>query len=659
MIRMEAKRTKILVVDDTEATRYAIARTLQKNGFDTVEAENGTKALAMVLSEKPDLVTLDIHLPDINGFEVCRLIKTNVLTSHIPVLQVSASYVTSKDRIHGLEGGADSYLTHPFEPPVLLATIKALLRSRQLFEHLRLSEELFRVALKNAPITIYTCDLNLNYTWIYNPPAPLHMEEFIGKVDHPDLDDEDAKKLRTLKLRSLEQKTGTRELISIKIKGQERHFDMTVEPFFEQGAIQGLTVAAVDVTERVRSEKAQKQLTEDAELANQAKSRFLSNMSHEIRTPLGVIQGFAELALDPDIQQAELHEFLTTIKRNAFDLTKLLGEILDLSKIEAGRIEIEKDKFSLPQLVTDLVSALRLQAQEKGIYLKLELDGTLPENIYSDSTRIRQVLINLINNAIKFTSRGGVTIRAKVLNTWQNQESSTIEFYVQDTGIGLSEEQIPRLFEPFSQADSSTTRKYGGTGLGLSLSKKLATALGGELSLVESTLHRGSIFKFSFDAGALSPKDFTDRILNVPEEAMVLTAPFNLELFGLKILLVEDSIDNQRLFTRYLRQTGAIVDLASNGVEGVEKASLAVYDVILMDVQMPDLDGHDATIALRERGIEIPIIALTAHAMREERERALSHGFNDYLIKPLSPQILLETLSKYYRLKKSQDENLV
>ena len=180
---MEQAIYKVLVVDDTEATRYALVRTLKASGYETIEAGTGQEALDLIYSDKPDLVTLDIHLPDILGFEICRRIKANPQTAHIPVLQVSASYVTSKDRIHGLEGGADSYLTHPFEPSVLLATVKALLRSRQLNENLKISEERFRVALKNAPIMIYTCDFDLRYTWIYNTPEPFQPKDFIGKTD--------------------------------------------------------------------------------------------------------------------------------------------------------------------------------------------------------------------------------------------------------------------------------------------------------------------------------------------------------------------------------------------------------------------------------------------------------------------------------------------
>ena len=642
---MSKPKSRVLVVDDTEATRYTIARTLRANGYETIEAGTGKEALRLAALERPDLITLDIHLPDALGFDICRQIKSNPQTAHIPVLQVSASYVTAGDRIHGLEGGADGYLTHPFDPAVLLATIRALLRGRKLDEDLRLSEERFRVALKNAPIMIYTCDLGLKYTWIYNPPTPLTATAFLGKRDDEIFSPKDAAKLDALKKGVLASGKPARSMTELDFSGMTHYFDLTVEPFRSSaGETIGLTVAGIDVTERMLAEHAQKRAMEEAELANQAKSRFLSNMSHEIRTPLGVIQGFADLALDPSLALGERQEYLQTIRRNAENLTKLLGEILDLAKVEAGRIEIEIAPFSLPTLIAEVVAALSLQARERGVSLTFEAIGALAERIESDPTRIRQILINLINNAVKFTPRGSVVVLAKTL-ALPGGPKALIEFHVRDTGIGISPEQQARLFQAFSQADSSTTRRFGGTGLGLNLSKKLAQSLGGDLELVESALGAGSVFRFAFSARVLSYQDASP-----PAGAAVGHAPAvnARELNGLVILLVEDSLDNQMLISRYLQQAGASVDVASDGAEGIDLALKGSYDVILMDVQMPNVDGYEATAALRAKGLITPIVALTAHAMKEERERAFARGFTDYLIKPLSRSLLVKTLTKFH-----------
>jgi signal transduction histidine kinase/CheY-like chemotaxis protein len=384
----------------------------------------------------------------------------------------------------------------------------------------------------------------------------------------------------------------------------------------------------------------------EADLANHAKSRFLSNMSHEIRTPLGVIQGFADLAMDPTLSQPERHEFLSTIRRNAYNLTRLIGEILDLSKIEAGLMEIESARFSMPTMISEIVTALDLQAKEKGICLSFEFQGNYPESVTSDPTRLRQILINVITNAIKFTDRGSVKIRTKLRSRSDALESAFIEFHVTDTGIGLSSEQQLRLFQAFVQADSSTTRKFGGTGLGLNLSKKLAQALGGDLILTESELGKGSTFQITFNAGTIKESELTDpaKFKNKPES---LPPTFSDELGGLRVLLVEDSIDNQKLFTRYLSRAGASVDVASDGIEGVDLARKNEYNVILMDVQMPRLDGYAATSMLRADGNKVPIVALTAHALREDRENALSKGFDHYLTKPLNSRLLIEMLSGF------------
>lgn len=643
---MKQRRYKVLVVDDTEATRYAVARTLLKSGFDIIEAANGFDALKLVESELPDLVTLDIHLPDILGFEVCRQIKKNPRTSYIPVLQVSASYVTSKDRIHGLEGGADSYLTHPFEPPVLVATVKALLRSRELVEDLRRSDEHFRVALKNAPIMIYTCDANLKINWIHNAPYGVDKEYLVGNTIHEMFDQLAAEDISQLKRRVLTDGSGLRAVKKVQIASEELSYDITIEPLTDSGGIiSGLTVACIDVTERLKAELAIRKAMEQAELANQAKTRFLSNMSHEIRTPMGVIQGFADLALDDNSSPEERQNYLHTIKRNAAELTKLIGEILDLAKIESGHSKAESLRFSIHDLIQDVVSALSLQAKEKGITLSLNFKKPFPYYLTADPTRTRQILMNLISNAIKFTTRGGVKVTGYVIPQ-EDQKQSCVIFDIEDSGIGLAPEQSARLFQAFSQADNSTTRKFGGTGLGLDLSRRLANSMGGNVKLVESQIGVGSTFRFSVDAGVLSEADFRAEIKPKIE---IKTSRFANRLSGLNVLLVDDSTDNQMLFSRYLKRAGAEVVVASDGIEAVEIGSKIKFDVILMDVQMPHMDGYQATAKIRSLNILTPIIAITANALKEERERALQSGFTDYLTKPLEPTTLVRTLEQYLK----------
>ena len=387
---------------------------------------------------------------------------------------------------------------------------------------------------------------------------------------------------------------------------------------------------------------------EDAALANQAKTQFLSNMSHEIRTPLGVILGFADLAMDTEASAQDRQTYLGTIKRSALGLTHLIGQFLDLSKIEAGKIELEQLQFSLPSLLQEAVLALSLQAKEKGISLSLKSEGPFPDLIVGDQTRIRQILLNLINNALKFTERGKVEVLASAKKSESEPNSVTIDIAVKDSGIGIPLENQTRLFEAFSQADSSTTRKYGGTGLGLNLSKHLAEAMRGRLFLHSSREGIGSTFCFSIIL-SIVPETKFEFLSNSASNSIQITASPSLrdELSGMRILLIEDSDDNQYLFQLYLKRSGAIVEAATDGLQGAELAKNQIYHAILMDIQMPNLDGYGATKKIRELGIQTPIIALTAHALKEEQEKALSNGFSGYLVKPIDPVMLVKTLAAY------------
>ncbi len=408
-----------------------------------------------------------------------------------------------------------------------------------------------------------------------------------------------------------------------------------------RGVVQGFIIVAADVTKYKQIEEELKAAKEAAEVANETKSAFLANMSHEIRTPLGAVLGFSELITDGEMSASERLNTIEIIKRNGKLLSTIINDILDLSKVEAGKLEIEQADVSLNELVTEISALLNLDAAGKGIMFTVATEGVLPPTIKTDPTRLRQVLFNIVGNAIKFTEKGSVDVLVKICA----KDTDLLGFYVTDTGTGITPEHAQRLFSPFTQADVTTTRRYGGTGLGLVLSKKLAHAMGGDVTLVESTPGKGSTFLVTVRHGQPRGVLFS----SATAEVHLVKPPRERgkDLSHHKILVVDDSPDNLMLVKRILTMTGAKVETASNGREGIEKALKGDFNVVLMDLQMPEMDGHEATQELRRRGYSGPIIALTAHGMKEERKRCLSSGVDEHLTKPVDRDTLINTLASY------------
>jgi PAS domain S-box-containing protein len=419
-----------------------------------------------------------------------------------------------------------------------------------------------------------------------------------------------------------------------------------------------------DITDRKRAEDEVRLAQAAAEQANAAKSRFLANMSHEIRTPMTAILGFAEIVQNsieccgacPDHQdcatRAQNRDNIRIIRQNGEHLLELINDILDLSKVEAGKLDTEQVPCSLVQAVEETVSLMRVRAVDKRLSLDVGYEFPLPETILSDPARIRQVLVNLVGNAVKFTSEGHVEIHARCAADLQ-EGRATIAFDVKDTGIGMTPEQIGRLFQPFTQADSSTTRQYGGTGLGLAICKRLATAMGGDVH-VASRPGEGSTFTFTLQAelpkNARMLSDISEAARRISHRTAA-NPPAVVRLRG-RILLAEDGPDNQRLISTILTAAGARVDVVANGRLAVEKATAALaegspYDAILMDMQMPEVDGYEATGQLRQSGYDKPIVALTAHAMAGDRQKCLAAGCDDYATKPVDRAALLSALARW------------
>jgi len=434
-------------------------------------------------------------------------------------------------------------------------------------------------------------------------------------------------------------------------EGKRRKFLVNCSPVMgNENTAGGVLISLDDVTLLEEIELELIESKEQAELANMAKSSFLSNMSHEIRTPMTAILGFTEVlqrgyGTDPTATKRHLN----TIASSGSHLLELINDVLDLSKVESGVLEIEEIECKPHVIANDVVSVLRVKAVEKGIDLNIDVDGSIPTEICSDPSRLRQILTNLIGNAIKFTSEGEVKLE---LSTYLERDEKFFKFNVIDSGIGMTEAQCGTIFEAFVQADTSITRRFGGTGLGLSISKKLAIALGGDIT-VSSVEGQGSEFLVCIPAKIPDETRWINHEEFVNEaESFESGSNWEWKLSSANILVVDDAIENRELLSLVLEEMGVEVTTAKNGQEGVDKFMAADFDVVLMDIQMPVLDGYGAVAKLRESGTEKPVVALTANAMKGFEKTVLERGFSHYQTKPIDIYKLGELLASLVGGKK-------
>ena len=517
-------------------------------------------------------------------------------------------------------------------------------------KHIQESETEFRALAEVMPQIIFTADpfgniIYFNERWEEYTGATA--QESLGKnwnlFHHPD----DIKSVTKTWKESITN--GTPYQIEFRLRGNDGQFRWFLARALpmrdEHGKINKWIGTNTDIHEqKVLSQKLETVLDEVksskqlAESANNAKSAFLANMSHEIRTPLGSIMGFVNLMRNPDLSQKELEKYISITEKNSEQLLRIIDDILDLSKVEAGKLVIEKIDMNLTELLADVASLMEFRAQENGIRFQIRAMNELPEIINSDPTRIKQILMNAVGNAIKFTLKGTVELQVSFLN-------SRLKFSIIDSGVGISEQQATMLFQPFTQADVSTTRKYGGTGLGLILTKRLCESMNGEFYLQRSQLGVGSTFIATVKVDIVSDtKYFTEprsHFYKPSEKYADKTA-----LSGRNILVIDDLEDNLTLINVILSDVGANVTTISDPYQGIKTALEQEFDIILMDIQMPLMNGYEVTKRIKLAGKTLPIIALTAHAMKEERMRALNFGFSGFLPKPINGNELIQTIHK-------------
>lgn len=631
------RESRILVVDDEANHRHSVTRVLMESNTRIMEAASGKAALETAKSFEPDLIILDILMPEMDGYEVCRRLKADPETHDIMVVLLSARPRVT-DRLMGYEAGADDYLIKPFEPEELRAKCRILCRLKEAKELLKENEEKFRGIASSATDAVIMLDERGKISY-WNQAAErifrFEAGEIMGREFHRRVLKREAYDgfRKGFSLFSTTGKGpligGTRELTALRKGGGEFPAEISLSALKLKGHWHAVGIVR-DISDRKEAENQILQARKAADEANRAKGEFLANMSHEIRTPMNAIIGMTDLALDTSLDKIQ-RDYIETVRDAAASLLRLLNDILDFSKIESKRVEMEAVGFDIRESLGGFLRPLAVGAHQKGLELAYHVDGAVPERIIGDPTRLRQIIVNLVGNAVKFTGSGEVVVRVGVEGG--QKHGICLHFSVSDTGIGIPLSQQAGIFEPFTQADGSITRRYGGTGLGLVISRALAELMEGRM-WVESRVKQGTVFHFT----ALFSLPETPETSRQTQCMVPLKGLSPTERKRVRILLAEDNAVNRKLALLVLGKLGYTAQSVVNGEEAFLALQKDAFDLVLMDVQMPVLNGVEATRKIREMekksGGHVPIVALTANAMKGDRERYLAAGMDAYMSKP-------------------------
>jgi PAS domain S-box-containing protein len=641
----------VLNVDDYEPGRYARTQVLQNAGFAVREAATGAEALNLVAAEGPDVVLLDINLPDISGFEVCRRLKTDPATARVPVLHLSSTFVTAGYRVIGLEGGADAYLTEPVEPPVLVATVNALLRMRHAEEAARTLARRWQgtfdaladgVATLSASGTVLQC--NPAFLRLFGQPArEIVGSDVRGLWVRVGVNREDLPFTRML---------GSRRRESADLRLDDRWFHVTADPMLDgRGALLGAVYVVTDVSDRKDAEEerarllhGEREARQEAEAANRAKDEFLATLSHELRSPLNAMLGWCRMLRRRVLDEATTERALETIERNVRLQTQLIDDLLDVSRIITGKLSLAVRPVELPAVIDATLESVEAAARAKGIRLERTLHPAVPP-ILGDPGRLQQVLWNLLSNAVKFTPAGGrVFVRL-------DRSTSHARILVGDTGQGIQPSFLPYVFDRFRQAETSAARAHGGLGLGLAIVRHLVELHGGTVEAHSEGEGRGATFTVLLPVQSHLPESRSP----LPESMWAEGSPVGMKgeslpaLDGITVLIVDDDGDTRALLRTMLEGCGATVRAAGSAREALSAISSATPDVLICDIGMPGQDGYELIRQVRQlpgtpRG-PIPAVALTAYARREDAGRAIEAGYQLHLAKPVDPLALAQVVA--------------
>jgi PAS domain S-box-containing protein len=650
---IETSKTTILNVDDFEPGLYAKSRVLRLAGFDVHEAMTGEDALRLAHELKPDLVLLDVHLPDVSGIEICRRIKTDSSISSILVIQTSATFTEVRDRVRGLEGGADAYLTEPIEAEELVANIRAILRLRKAEQEVREREAWLKTVMSSIGDAVITTDLEGRVTLI-NPVA----QEMVGWTE---AEAEGRPLTEVFRIINEQTRQPNESPIVRVLRGgssaglasnalllardeRETPVDGSAAPIKdERGNVIGVVLTFRDVAERNRIEKARERLLvyeqearreaevarRRAEEASRAKDEFLATVSHELRTPLNHMLGWITMLRSGKLQPEKTQKAFDTIERNVRAQGRLIDDLLDVSRIISGKLLIEPSRIEIAKVVEAAAESIAPVAEGKGVNFKTTL---APEAgmVLGDPDRLQQAIWNLLTNAVKFTPEGGhVELRLTRVN-------SQIEIAVIDDGPGITPDFLPHVFDRFRQKDATSARQHGGLGLGLAIVRHLAELHGGSVRVESEGESRGTTFTITLPvATAHAAPPGKARGSSIISESYT-NSP---SLDGVRVLLVDDLAEARELITFALVNSGAEVRTADSAAEGLSVLREWRPDVILSDIAMPSEDGYAFIRKVRklseEKGGTIPAAALTAYVGSKERLKSIEAGYQAYITKPV------------------------
>jgi PAS domain S-box-containing protein len=649
-LRAPEEVTRVLVLDDLPENLRLMGELLASSPVEVSFAKSGEQALRLAARADFQLAILDLNLPDVEGFEVARRLRALLPACE---LVYCSAYNDRARRDRAFNEGAIDFIEKPFELAATRQRLATHLERLALRARLRGEKDKLDTMIASMPDAVLSMDEQRRVV-LWNAAAQRIFGLEVGQIEGQTLDillpDLPAEALALPPSRPLPAAPPL-QTSARRADGQRLQVELTLSRWWQDG--RAFTTCIVrDVSDRVRLLEELQRAKEQAEQANEAKSRFLANMSHEIRTPMNAIIGMTHLAM-PHADDARLQGYLGKIQASARHLLGLVNDILDFSKIEADRLELEHIEFALSEVLDTFSSLVADKAATKGLALVFDIDPEVPARLVGDPLRLGQVLINYGQNAVKFTDRGEIRVTMTV--DQKDAESVLLRVAVSDTGIGLSEEQQGQLFQSFHQGDASTSRRYGGTGLGLAIARRLALLMDGEVG-VRSRAGEGSTFWFTARLGrvadamshATAEPPARDRPPLAQPGAGKVTAPPG-PARGYRILLVDDNEINLLIATEVLGSAGLHVTSVENGEQAVQRVRDEPFDLVLMDMQMPVMDGLQATRAIRRMPgrAHLPIIAMTANALPADRQRCLDAGMDNVLTKPIEPEHLVEAVTRW------------